>query len=184
MSKSQQRVALIASHLSASHNNATRKLTTTTTTAAAAAVKKAYRDRQDYKYFLPIQTRFSDNDCYGHINNSIYYHYFDTIINEYLIKYCGLELKSTTKPIGLVVASQAQFYASASYPNLITAGLTISKIGKSSVTYRVGIFENENPLACVVGGFTHVFVDPEHRKPVAKLPEELLIGLEKVKIIE
>lgn len=58
MSKSQQRVALIASHLSASHNNATRKLTTTTTTAAAAAVKKAYRDRQDYKYFLPIQTRY------------------------------------------------------------------------------------------------------------------------------
>lgn len=124
--------------------------------------------------------RLSDNDSYGHINNSVYYHYFDTIINEYLIKYCGLEMASQTKPIGLVVASQAQFYASATYPSMITAGLIISKVGKSSVTYRVGLFENEGPLACVVGGFTHVFVENQSRRPVFKLPQELLDGIKPI----
>lgn len=100
-----------------------------------------------------------------------------------MIKNCGLNPSSTdsSRPIGLVVASQSSFYASANYPSLIKAGLGISKIGKSSVTYRVGIFENNNPLACVVGGFTHVFVDPVTRRPVQSLPKDLLEGLEKIK---
>jgi acyl-CoA thioester hydrolase len=97
-----------------------------------------------------------------------------------LIKNCGLDPSSTTKAIGLVVASQANFYASASYPNLITAGLTVSKIGKSSVTYRVGIFESENLLACVVGGFTHVFVNNQDRRPVTQLPEEIITGVRNI----
>lgn len=101
-----------------------------------------------------------------------------------MIKKCGLEPRSTTKPIGLVVASSANFYASARYPNQITAGLTVSKVGKSSVTYRVGIFESDNPLACVVGGFTHVFVDAENRRPVSKLPDELLVGIKDVTVLE
>lgn len=126
--------------------------------------------------------RWSDMDCYGHVNNSIYYHYFDTVINEYLIKNCGLEPNSTTKPIGLVVASQANFYASASYPNMISAGLAITKVGKSSITYRVGIFESNEALACVVGGFTHVFVNNDDRRPVTKLPDEILHGVKNVLI--
>jgi acyl-CoA thioester hydrolase len=119
---------------------------------------------------------------YLHLNNSVYYHYFDTIINAFLIKYCGLEPmnKESTKPIGLVVASQANFYASAAYPSLMHAGLAITKIGKSSVTYRVGIFEGENEQACVVGGFTHVFVDPVHRRPVQSLPKEFLDGFQQL----
>ncbi|KAI8364613.1 HotDog domain-containing protein [Blakeslea trispora] len=128
--------------------------------------------------------RWSDADVYGHLNNSIYYHYFDTIINEYLIKHCGLEPanvgQGTTKPIGLVVASQANFYASANYPSVIHAGLRITKIGRSSVTYRVGIFEAENTMACVVGGFTHVFVDPENRRPIQSLPKVFQEGMEKL----
>lgn len=94
-----------------------------------------------------------------------------------MIKHCGLDINSKTKPLGVVVASQATFYASASYPNLITAGLTVSKIGRSSVTYRVGIFEADNPLACVVGGFTHVFVNNQDRRPVTELPDEILNGV-------
>ncbi|KAI7889316.1 HotDog domain-containing protein [Mucor mucedo] len=172
MSGSQKRISLIASHLATSSVQS-RTLTT-------QAVKETFRKRQDYKYFLPIQSRWSDNDCYGHINNSIYYHYFDTIINEYLIRKCGLEPGSQTKPIGLVVASHANFYASASYPNLIMAGLAVSKLGKSSVTYRVGIFESENPLACVVGGFTHVFVNNGDRRPVTQLPEEIITGVKDI----
>lgn len=91
-----------------------------------------------------------------------------------------MDPSSKTKPIGLVVASQANFYASASYPNLITAGLTVSKLGKSSVSYRVGIFESENPLACVVGGFTHVFVNNGDRRPVTQLPDEITIGVKNI----
>ncbi|KAI9482784.1 MAG: HotDog domain-containing protein [Benjaminiella poitrasii] len=166
----QRRLSLIANQLS------------TQNTPSKNITKALFRNRKDYKYFLPIQTRWSDADCYNHINNAIYYHYFDTIINEYLIRNCGLKPASNdnTKPIGLVVASQANFYASASYPSIINAGLLISKIGKSSVTYRVGIFEQDNPLACVVGGFTHVFVDPVHRKPVQSLPKEFLEGFQKI----
>ncbi|KAI8058674.1 HotDog domain-containing protein [Gilbertella persicaria] len=180
MNSGSRRLSLIASHLA---SNKSRQIST-----------KTFRNRHDYTYFLPIQTRktnrylsnalirWSDADVYGHINNSIYYHYFDTVINEYLIKHCGLEPNhnNNTKPIGLVVASQANFYASATYPNVIQAGLCITKIGKSSVTYRIGIFEAENPLACVVGGFTHVFVDPENRRPVQSLPKEFLEGMEKM----
>jgi acyl-CoA thioester hydrolase len=128
--------------------------------------------------------RWSDNDQYGHINNSIYYHYIDTIVNEYLIRYCGLDPldKSEMKPIGLVVHSSADFYAPASYPSVIEAGLMISKSGKSSVTYRVGLFEKktdgeDDTLAAVVGGFTHVFVDPKSRRPVSSLPAEISEGI-------
>ncbi|KAI8379943.1 HotDog domain-containing protein [Choanephora cucurbitarum] len=125
---------------------------------------------------------WSDADVYGHLNNSIYYHYFDTVINDYLIKHCGLEpnRQDKKKPIGLVVASQANFYASANYPSVIHAGLRITKIGRSSVTYRVGIFEAESATACVVGGFTHVFVDPESRRPIQSLPEIYQNGMEKL----
>ncbi|KAI8638245.1 HotDog domain-containing protein [Parasitella parasitica] len=178
MSGGQRRLSLLANHLNSSRGIATNAAST----IANHPSKETFRNRQDYKYYLPIQTRFSDCDMYAHINNSIYYHYFDTIINEYLIKKCGLDTSSDnkTKPIGLVVASQANFYASASYPNLIHAGLSISKIGRSSVTYRVGIFEQENPLACVVGGFTHVFVDPVTRRPVTELPTDFLKGFEQL----
>ncbi|KAG0175745.1 hypothetical protein DFQ28_003223 [Apophysomyces sp. BC1034] len=110
--------------------------------------------------------RWSDQDQYGHINNAIYYHYIDTVVNEYLIEHCGLDPSSKTEPIGLVVTSSANFYAPASYPSILEVGLSVTKIGRTSITYRVGIFENKNPAACVVGGFTHVFVDPVHRRPV------------------
>ncbi|ORX58861.1 Thioesterase/thiol ester dehydrase-isomerase [Hesseltinella vesiculosa] len=139
----------------------------------------SYRERSHYKYFLPIQTRWSDNDQYGHINNSIYYHYIDTVVNEYLIRHCGLTPQdpTQTKPIGLVVASSANFYAPASYPSVIQAGLAIVKRGRSSVQYRIGLFENEEPLAACVGSSTHVFVDAKTRRPVQQLPEAMARGL-------
>ncbi|KAK4513694.1 uncharacterized protein ATC70_005698 [Mucor velutinosus] len=180
MSGSQRRLSLLANHLNSSRGMTTNAAATTASTKQP--LKETFRNRQDYKHYLPIQTRFSDCDMYAHINNSVYYHYFDTVINEYLIKKCGLDTSSDnkTKPIGLVVASQANFYASASYPSMIHAGLSISKIGKSSVTYRVGIFEQENPMACVVGGFTHVFVDPVTRRPVKELPKDFLEGFKEL----
>ncbi|CAO3622201.1 unnamed protein product [Cunninghamella blakesleeana] len=181
MNVSQRRLSMVAKHVAATSSTSVRAASTT---AKATPSQPTFRERNQYKYFLPIQTRWSDNDQYGHINNSIYYHYIDTIVNEYLIKYCGLDPsdKSNTKPIGLVVSSNANFYSSAGYPSLLDVGLSISKIGRSSVTYRVGIFEKDKPeeLACVVGGFTHVFVHPETRRPVTSLPEQFRTGVEKL----
>lgn len=113
----------------------------------------------------------------------MYYLYIDTVVNEYLIKHCGLDPldASKTKPIGLVVASSANFYAPTSYPSVLEAGLRITKVGRSSVTYGVGIFEKGSEQASVVGGFTHVFVDPIERRPVAGLPEVMQRGLERIR---
>ncbi|CAO3612033.1 unnamed protein product [Cunninghamella echinulata] len=186
MNASQSRLSMVAKHVAATSTSVRAASTTTT----KASPPPTFRERSHYKYFLPIQTRWTDNDQYGHINNSIYYHYIDTVVNEYLIKNCGLDPtdKSNTKPIGLVVSSNANFYSSAAYPSVLDVGLSISKIGRSSVTYRVGIFEkssnnNKQELACVVGGFTHVFVHPETRRPVTSLPEQFRNEIEKLLVV-
>ncbi|KAI7880362.1 Thioesterase/thiol ester dehydrase-isomerase [Lichtheimia hyalospora FSU 10163] len=177
---SNARLAQVTRHLSPATNNTARSVSTKVTKAPS------FRSRAEYKHFLPIQSRWSDNDQYGHINNSIYYFYIDTVVNEYLIRKCGLDPLDTskTKPIGLVIASSANFYAPASYPNLLQAGLCITKIGRSSVTYRVGIFQGDEEQACVVGGFTHVFVDPIHRRPVKALPDNFKAGFEAIYVSE
>ncbi|CAF1417783.1 unnamed protein product [Adineta ricciae] len=124
-----------------------------------------YRDRSFYKYFIDIQTRWRDNDIYGHVNNVVYGEWIDTIVNKYLIERCSLEpLQSPS--IGFVVSSYCQYFSPTSYPSIISAGLLIKKIGKSSVDYQVGIFEDNQALkAAAVGGFTHVFVDRSTRRP-------------------
>lgn len=126
--------------------------------------------------------RWSDNDQYGHVNNSIFYLYIDTIVNTYLIRHCSLNPSpgiASTEPIGLVVESNAQFHSSVSFPGVIEAGLAITKLGNSSVRYQVGIFEEGQSQAAVTGGFTHVFVDREGRRPL-KIPEAMRGGMDKL----
>ncbi|KAI9282277.1 thioesterase superfamily protein [Sporodiniella umbellata] len=142
------------------------------------AKKATFRERHHYKYFLPIQTRWNDNDQYGHVNNSVYYHYIDTVTCHFLNRYCGVDGVDKSKPIPFVAASSADYYAPASYPSVIYSGLSILKVGNSSVTYRVGLFENEEPLASVVGGYTHVFVNPVSKRPV-KISTEMQATLER-----
>jgi len=126
---------------------------------------------------LPIQTRRSDNDQYGHVNNSIFYHHIDTAVNNFLIGKCDLQPLSSVAPIGLVVSSSANFHKPVSFPAVIEASLAITTIEKSSITYKVGIFQRGSEQASVVGGFTHVFVDPKYRKPVAQLPSAMREGM-------
>ncbi|KAF7731269.1 hypothetical protein EC973_000685 [Apophysomyces ossiformis] len=173
------RLQLVTKHLAPASIQTQKRALASEAPSSKEASSPPYRARGDYKYFLPIQSRWSDQDQYGHINNAIYYHYIDTVVNEYLIKYCGLDPSSKTQPIGLVVSSSANFYASASYPSVLEVGLTVAKIGRTSITYRVGVFENQSPMACVVGGFTHVFVDPIERRPV-EIPETLRIKASKI----
>ncbi|RDB24034.1 hypothetical protein Hypma_008837 [Hypsizygus marmoreus] len=136
------------------------------------------RKRSDYLYFLTYRTRWSDNDQYSHMNNSIYYHLFDSIVNTYLIEQCGMQ-PNKSPLIGLVVSSFCQFFAPLSFPQVLNLGLRVSKLGKSSVTYEVGVFEEGKDSPAAVGGYTHVFVDSQSRKS-AVMGTETREGLQRL----
>ena len=100
--------------------------------------------RADYPHFLEIATRWMDNDIYGHVNNVVYYSYFDTVINRYLIEVGGLDPHGDTV-VGLAVETGCRFHRSLAFPDHVHAGLRIGKLGTSSVRYEVGIFRNDEP---------------------------------------
>jgi acyl-CoA thioester hydrolase len=127
------------------------------------------KQRSDFDYFLTIQTRWMDNDAYGHVNNVIYYSWFDTVVNQFLIKNGELNIGASPS-IGLVIETQCNYFASVSFPDVISAGVCVSKLGNSSVRYEVGIFRNDENQVSAQGHFVHVYVDRETRKPV-NIPE-------------
>ncbi|KAF9466419.1 thioesterase, partial [Collybia nuda] len=136
------------------------------------------RTLSDYAYFLTYRTRWSDNDQYLHINNSIYYHLFDSIVNTYLVEHCDLN-PSTSPLIGLVVSSFCQFFAPLSFPQVLNLGLRVNKLGKSSIDYEVGVFEAGKDIPAAVGGYTHVFVGSQSRKS-APMDKATRDGLQKL----
>jgi acyl-CoA thioester hydrolase len=133
-----------------------------------------------YRYFLPITTRWMDNDVYGHINNVTYYSYFDTVANHYLIHEGGLDIH-TASVIGLVVESKCSYLAPLAYPDRLRAGLRVDKLGNRSVTYGIGIFKEGEAQAAAHGYFVHVFVDRQTRKAVA-MPERLREALARITV--
>ena len=134
--------------------------------------------RNDYKVFYPISTRWSDNDTYGHINNVIYYSYFDSVANRYLIEEGGLDINDG-KIVGYVVQSGCDYHAPASYPEAIEGGLRVDRLGNSSVQYGIGIFRQGEDEALAHGHFVHVFVDRAANKSVP-IPEGLRAALERL----
>lgn len=114
--------------------------------------------REEYNYFLPLQTRWMDNDIYGHVNNVTYYSYFDTVANEYLIRHGGLDIH-TAEVVGFVVASSCEYLNPIAYPQIIDLGLRVNRLGRSSVEYGLAIFASEAAEASAHGTFTHVFVN-------------------------
>jgi acyl-CoA thioester hydrolase len=131
--------------------------------------------RADYPHFLSINTRWSDNDIYGHVNNVVYYSYFDTVVNGYLVREGALELKAG-RIIGLVVETHCSYFASLAFPDHIDAGLRVARLGNTSVRYEVGIFSQGSEQPAAQGYFVHVYVDRDTRRPVA-LPDELVAAL-------
>jgi len=147
-----------------------------------------WKSKSSYPWFLPVQTRWKDNDQYLHLNNAVYHAIFDSVINVYLIRRLGLDTESTTTPRGYMVTNSCTFSGSARYPEVYMAGLAISKLGNSSVRYRLGLFPLSSPCdpflcdmiqghqakdpvltrvhhtALVTGDSTHVFVDPDSKK--------------------
>jgi len=148
--------------------------------ASSDLASKRKRKRGDYKFHLEYRTRWSDNDVYHHLNNSVYAFLIDSVINAYLIEHCGLK-PATSEQIGLVVSSYCDFFGSVAYPAVVDLGLRVLKLGKSSVLYEVGIFEQGQEVVKAVGGFIHVFVEQDSRRPTKEgMDSKIRDGLQQI----
>jgi acyl-CoA thioester hydrolase len=132
--------------------------------------------RAAYPHFLPITTRWMDNDVYGHVNNVVYYSYFDTVVNEYLIRAGVLDFEHGAT-IGLVVETHCSYFTPLAFPERVEAGLRVVRLGTSSVRYEVALFKEGDEQAAAQGDFVHVYVERITRRPVT-LPAELRAALE------
>ena len=132
--------------------------------------------RSHYALFRPITTRWMDNDVYGHVNNVVYYSFFDTAVNAYLIESGALDIHAGGV-IGLVVETKCNYFAPLAFPQAVDAGLRVAHLGRSSVRYEVGLFGAGEPLTAAAGHFVHVYVDRATRRPAA-LPPALVAALE------
>ena len=122
------------------------------------------KTRAHFRHFHPITTRWSDNDAYGHVNNVVYYQWFDTVVNHFLISHGTLDIHGGAE-IGLVVETHCNYFSSVAFPEPVTAGLCVAQLGKSSVRYEVGVFRGDDREASAQGHFVHVYVDRITRKP-------------------
>jgi acyl-CoA thioester hydrolase len=134
--------------------------------------------REHYRAFRSITTRWMDNDAYGHVNNVVYYSWFDTAVNAHLIEQGVLDIEAGAT-IGLVIETQCNYFAPLAFPQSIEAGIRVARIGSSSVRYEVGLFAQGQALTAAHGHFVHVYVDRASRRPVP-LPEALKSVLEKI----
>ncbi len=121
--------------------------------------------RAGYRHFLAIPTRWMDNDAYGHVNNAMYYAYFDTVVNDYLIRQGGLDVDGQVA--AYCVESHCRYHRSVGFPETLDAGLRVAHLGNSSVRYDVGLFKTDEDKPAAQGHFVHVFVDRAKGKPTA-----------------
>ncbi len=125
--------------------------------------------RERYRHFSAIPTRWADNDAYGHVNNVVYYAWFDTAVNRHLIEAGVLDI-ATSPVIGLVVETRCNYFSSIAFPDTVQAGLRVLHLGSSSVRYEIGLFREDADRASAVGEFVHVYVDRVTQRPVP-IPE-------------
>lgn len=143
-------------------------------------MKPQAHTRRDYLHFHPITTRWMDNDVYGHVNNVVYYSWFDTVVNQFLVAGGMLDIEHSPV-IGLVIETQCNYFASVAFPQRVTAGLRVAKLGNSSVRYEVGIFREDEDSAAAQGHFVHVYVDRASRRP-HPLPEPMRALLQSIQV--
>ena len=121
--------------------------------------------RGAFPHFLAIATRWMDNDVYGHVNNVVYYSYFDTAVNQFLIERGVLDIHNDDV-VGFVVDSGCAYFSSVSFPDTIHAGIRVAKLGNSSVRYEIALYRNDDDLPCAAGHFVHVYVERSSNRPV------------------
>lgn len=136
--------------------------------------------RDAYPHLSTIDTRWMDNDAYGHVNNVVYYSFFDTAVNRWLIER-GLLDVATSSVIGLVVETQCRYFAPITFPDVVAAGLRVAHLGRSSVRYELALFRNDEPLASAAGHFVHVYVDRATRAP-AEIPPSIRDALSTIRV--
>ena len=141
--------------------------------------KPAPEPRSAYRAFHQITTRWMDNDVYGHVNNVVYYSWFDTAVNQHLVEHGVLDFHGGAV-IGLVVETQCNYFSPIAFPQKVDAGVRVSRLGRSSVRYEVGLFVEGQELTAAKGHFVHVYVDRENRRP-AELPPNLKSVLEELR---
>jgi acyl-CoA thioester hydrolase len=137
------------------------------------------RPRADFRYIAAVPTRWGDNDQYGHVNNAVYYFYFDTVVNQFLIERAGM-LPGDSPWMGLVVETACAFFAPASYPEVLDVGVRAGATGRSSQVYEIGVFRKGEDETLAHGRFVHVYVDAVDRRPMA-LPAVLLAALDGIR---
>jgi acyl-CoA thioester hydrolase len=142
----------------------------------APATRPQALPRSAYRVLRLITTRWADNDVYGHVNNVVYYSWFDTAVNAHLIEQGALDIHHGPV-IGLVIETQCNYFAPLAFPQTVWAGLRVARLGTSSVRYEVGLFADGEDLAAACGHFVHVYVDRHTRRPVP-LPKSLKTTLE------
>ncbi len=140
--------------------------------------------RADYRWFTTMPTRWMDNDVFGHVNNVQYYSYVDTAVAEFLLQagmYGDRTLNLAAVPaVGLVVETQCRYFAPLSYPDELTCGLRVAKLGRSSIRYELGIFRNAEQQACAEAHFVHVYVDRQDQSRTVPVPEKLRAAAQRV----
>jgi acyl-CoA thioester hydrolase len=132
--------------------------------------------RDEFRAWRSITTRWADNDVYGHVNNVVYYGYFDTAVNGFLIEASGADIRALPA-IGIVAETSCRFLKPLSFPERIEVGLALERLGRSSIVYRIGIFREGERDAAAVGRFVHVYVDAATRRPVA-VPDIIRAAIE------
>ena len=148
--------------------------------SASQTPREAPEGREAYLHFREISTRWMDNDVYGHVNNVVYYSYFDTVVNEYLIRSGVLDIERSPI-VGLVVETQCRYFKPITFPDTVHAGLRVARLGTSSVRYEVGLFKNEASTAAAQGHFVHVYVERKSRKATPLAPE-MRAALERITV--
>lgn len=128
---------------------------------------------------MALQTRWSDNDIYRHVNNAVYYHFVDTVVNGYLLEQGVLDIEDSDV-VGLVVETRCTYFAPLVFPQSIDAGLRVSRIGRSSITYEIGLFAEGEDMTSAFAVFVHVYVDRETQRPV-KIPAPLRQATERLR---
>jgi acyl-CoA thioester hydrolase len=132
----------------------------------------------DFPVHWPVLTRWTDNDMFGHLNNAVYYEFFDTAINAWINTNCGID-PLTVPWLGVVAESGCRYFSELKFPDPLTVGLAVARLGNSSVTYRLAIFHSDQPVAAV-GHWVHVYVDRTSRRPVP-IPDAIRSLLEKAR---
>ncbi len=131
--------------------------------------REAPASRDAFKVWRRLTTRWADNDAYGHVNNTVYYEWFDSAVNAWMVEQGMLDIP-TGDPIALVVETRCSYFAPLAFPQDVEVGLALAELGRSSIRYRIGIFAERAPTAAAQGEFVHVVVDRTSRKSVS-IPE-------------